>query len=90
MPTSKIDEYIGARKAAEKLGVHPITLYGWVQKNWIPSVRIGPSLLRFYIKDIEALAKAVKEKKNIIVGNLNNARAGVIAKSFPYPSRRPK
>ena len=38
--------FISVRNAAELLGVHPMTIYGWIAEKKIPAIRIGRRFLR--------------------------------------------
>lgn len=52
------EELVGKRRMAEVLGVVPNTVLRYAANGVIPSVRMGPRLIRF---DQAAVIKALKE-----------------------------
>ncbi len=45
--------------AAERLGVHPNTLAGWVQQGWLKGVKMPGGEARFREHDIEKLRERI-------------------------------
>ncbi|MDQ6777018.1 MAG: excisionase family DNA-binding protein [Actinomycetota bacterium] len=46
-------------EAAERLGVHPNTLAGWVQRGWLKGVRMPGGETRFREEDVEELRERI-------------------------------
>jgi len=46
------------KEAAQVLGVHPATIYKLVKTGELPSVKLGPKLIRINATDLEKLIKA--------------------------------
>jgi excisionase family DNA binding protein len=42
-------------EAAERLGVHPNTLAGWVKRGWLAGVKMPSGEVRFREEEVEAL-----------------------------------
>jgi excisionase family DNA binding protein len=42
-------------EAAERLGVHPNTLAGWVTRGWLTAVRMPSGEVRFREEEVNAL-----------------------------------
>jgi excisionase family DNA binding protein len=74
------DEFLGIEEASGLLRVHPMTLRQWIWRHWVPSIRIGPKLIRVYKIDIIAL------RHKLI--SIEAPRGGSVARSFSFPSRR--
>lgn len=72
-------ELLNRNEAAVILRVHPITLFKWAQAGWIPTIRIGPKMLRFYKIDVVSLAKKLHD--------IDAPRGGSVARDFRFPSR---
>jgi excisionase family DNA binding protein len=57
-----IDEQIAAlldiNQAAERLAVHPMTLYRWARAGRVPAIRIGARVLRFDSRALERFISA--------------------------------
>ena len=47
------------KEAAEILGVHPATIYKLVKTGELPSVKLGPKLIRINASDVEKLTKTI-------------------------------
>lgn len=65
MPDVKATEYLSIAEAAEKFGIHPETLRGWVRKGAIAHVRLGPApgVIRLRERDIAKPAPAPSDRK---------------------------
>jgi excisionase family DNA binding protein len=46
-------------EAAERLGVHPNTLAGWVQRGWLKAIKMPSGETRFREQDIEELRERI-------------------------------
>lgn len=57
-----MEKLMSARDVSKSLGINVFTLYLWARKNIIPSVRLGPKLIRFRKTDIEKLITSQKAK----------------------------
>jgi excisionase family DNA binding protein len=44
---AQIAALLDINQAAERLAVHPMTLYRWARAKRVPAIRIGPRVLRF-------------------------------------------
>ena len=57
----KVNEYLTTREVAQLLKVNVVTVQRWIQKGWLPAIRIGR---KYWVKkeDIDK-AKVKKRKK---------------------------
>ena len=46
-------------EAAERLGVHPNTLAGWVRRGWLAGVKLPSGEVRFREQDVEKLRERI-------------------------------
>jgi excisionase family DNA binding protein len=46
-------------EAAQRLGVHPNTLAGWVQRGWLKGVTMPSGEIRFREDEVEALRERI-------------------------------
>jgi excisionase family DNA binding protein len=46
-------------EAAERLGVHPNTLAGWVKRGWLTGVKMPSGEVRYREAEIEALRERI-------------------------------
>ncbi len=46
-------------EAAERLGVHPNTLAGWVNRGWLKGVEMPSGEMRFREDDVDALRERI-------------------------------
>lgn len=46
-------------EAAERLGVHPNTLAGWVQRGWLTGVKMPSGETRFREEEVEQLRERI-------------------------------
>jgi excisionase family DNA binding protein len=46
-------------EAAARLGVHPNTLAGWVQRGWLPGVKLPSGEVRYREQDVEVLRERI-------------------------------
>jgi excisionase family DNA binding protein len=46
-------------EAAERLGVHPNTLAGWVQRGWLTGIKMPNGETRFREEEVEALREQI-------------------------------
>ncbi|MGI8945130.1 MAG: helix-turn-helix domain-containing protein [Thermoleophilaceae bacterium] len=46
-------------EAAERLGVHPNTLAGWVKRGWLSGVQMPSGEVRYREEEVEALRKRI-------------------------------
>ena len=46
-------------EAAERLGVHPNTLAGWVQRGWLKGAKMPGGETRFLEEDIDELRERI-------------------------------
>lgn len=46
-------------EAAERLGVHPNTLAGWVQRGWLKGIKMPGGETRFREQDIDELRERI-------------------------------
>ncbi|HEV3002085.1 MAG TPA: helix-turn-helix domain-containing protein [Solirubrobacteraceae bacterium] len=46
-------------EAAERLGVHPNTLAGWVRRGWLKGIKLPGGETRFREEDVEDLRKRI-------------------------------
>ncbi|MBV9581748.1 MAG: helix-turn-helix domain-containing protein [Chloroflexi bacterium] len=46
-------------EAAKRLGVHPNTLAGWVQRGWLKGVKMPGGETRFREEDIDELRERI-------------------------------
>jgi putative resolvase len=46
-------------EAAERLGVHPNTLAGWVKRGWLKGVKMPSGETRFREEDVEKLRERI-------------------------------
>lgn len=46
-------------EAAQRLGVHPNTLAGWVKRSWLTGVTMPSGEVRFREEDVEALRERI-------------------------------
>ena len=46
-------------EAAERLGVHPNTLAGWVKRGWLTGVQMPSGEVRFREEEFEALRERI-------------------------------
>ena len=49
----KVATLLNVNEAAELLRVHPVTAYRWARSRRIPSIRIGPRVVRFDPRALE-------------------------------------
>jgi excisionase family DNA binding protein len=56
-PLPKEKKLITTKQAAEKIGIHPVTLRGLAQKGTIPVIRFSARKLRFDLDEVEAYAR---------------------------------
>lgn len=83
-----IEELISINQAAKILHVTPMTIRNWIAQDWIPSYRIGPKLLRLYLKDVRFLRVSiylVKQQRPFENPKLH--LAGAVAQRIKYPSQ---
>ncbi len=50
--------FLTVKEAASLLGVSTRTVYGWIRDGRIPSVRLGPKLLRVPTEQLMELARS--------------------------------
>lgn len=53
---AETSKYLTVNQIAEKLSLHPFTVYQWTSQKKIPHIKLG-SKVRFVEKDIEAWMK---------------------------------
>ena len=46
-------------EAAERLGVHPNTLAGWVQRGWLTGIKMPSGETRFREEEVEELRERI-------------------------------
>jgi excisionase family DNA binding protein len=46
-------------EAAERLGVHPNTLAGWVKRGWLTGARLPSGEVRFHEEEVDALRERI-------------------------------
>jgi excisionase family DNA binding protein len=46
-------------EAAERLGVHPNTLAGWVQRGWLKGIKMPNGETRFREEEVEELRERI-------------------------------
>jgi len=46
-------------EAAERLGVHPNTLAGWVRRGWLNGIKLPGGETRFREEDVEELRQRI-------------------------------
>jgi excisionase family DNA binding protein len=46
-------------EAAERLGVHPNTLAGWIKRGWVTGVRLPSGEVRFLEDEVEDLRERI-------------------------------
>lgn len=46
-------------EAAQRLGVHPNTLAGWVKRGWLTGVQMPGGETRFYEDEVKALRERI-------------------------------
>jgi excisionase family DNA binding protein len=46
-------------EAAERLGVHPNTLAGWVQRGWLRGIKMPSGETRFLEEEVEQLRERI-------------------------------
>lgn len=46
-------------EAAERLGVHPNTLAGWVQRGWLKGMKLPSGEMRFSEDEVEQLRERI-------------------------------
>lgn len=80
-----VDELIKVKEAAEHLKVSKLTVYKWVRKGWIPVCRLGPTIVRLYIIDVEYLKDITLQRKSDFK-NQTDQNPGAIAQTLKFPS----
>ena len=82
------NKYLSIQETATILHVSRFIVYRWIQLGWIPSYRIGLKFLRIHSEDIKLLCKTITQlRQDNPLGNRNNRRPGVVARSLSFPSR---
>jgi excisionase family DNA binding protein len=56
MVTKQVGEYHTIQGAAERLGVSYWSLYGYVRRNRVPSIRVGKAIL-VRLQDLRGIAQ---------------------------------
>jgi excisionase family DNA binding protein len=46
-------------EAAQRLGVHPNTLAGWVRRGWLAGVKLPSGEIRYREQDVDALRQRI-------------------------------
>lgn len=46
-------------EAADRLGVHPNTLAGWVKRGWLTGVTLPSGEMRFHEDEVDALRERI-------------------------------
>lgn len=46
-------------EAAERLGIHPNTLAGWVQRGWLTGIKMPNGETRFHQEEVDALHERI-------------------------------
>jgi excisionase family DNA binding protein len=46
-------------EAAERLGIHPNTLAGWIKRGWLTGVNMPSGEVRFREEEVEALRERI-------------------------------
>jgi len=46
-------------EAAERLGVHPNTLAGWIKRGWLAGVKMPSGEVRFREEEVDALRERI-------------------------------
>lgn len=59
MTTAAPTKPLRRAEAAERLGVHPNTLAGWVQRGWLKAIKMPGGETRFREEDIEELRERI-------------------------------
>ena len=52
-------EVLRRGEAAERLGVHPNTLAGWVKRGWLTGITLPSGETRFRADEVEALRQRI-------------------------------
>jgi excisionase family DNA binding protein len=52
-------EVLRRAEAAKRLGIHPNTLAGWVQRGWLKGVKMPSGETRFREEDIDELRERI-------------------------------
>lgn len=55
MNTHQHPQLISTQQAADRLGVSPYTVKRWIRTGKLRGIRLGATLLRIAVKDLEAL-----------------------------------
>lgn len=50
------DEYVSISEAADRIGIHRVTLHRWINEGTVPVYRLGPNRRRIRVADLDALA----------------------------------
>lgn len=53
LPPRFSNERLTVKEVAERLRVHPMTIYEWARKGRLPCIRLAKRALRFSVSDIE-------------------------------------
>lgn len=61
MATATTTDVLRRKATAERLGVHPNTLAGWVKKGWLAPVRYPSGEIRFRADEVEELRRHIFE-----------------------------
>ncbi|MGH2715815.1 MAG: helix-turn-helix domain-containing protein [Thermoleophilaceae bacterium] len=59
MTTAAATDVLRRKQTAERLGVHPNTLAGWVKKGWLTPVRYPGGEMRFRSDEVEELRRRI-------------------------------
>jgi excisionase family DNA binding protein len=57
--TSTKPKVLRRGEAAERLGVHPNTLAGWIQRGWLKGFKMPSGETRYREEDVEALRERI-------------------------------
>ena len=52
-------QHLTINQAAERLGVHPVTVRRYLARNILRGYRIGPRMIRIRADDIDAMSKPI-------------------------------
>lgn len=53
-----VEKLLSAKELSERLEINLFTCYSWARSGIIPSVKLGPKLIRFKESDIEKFISA--------------------------------
>lgn len=51
-----LDEYVSITEAADRIGIHRVTLHRWIKEGAVPVYLFGPHRRRIRVSDLDALA----------------------------------